>query len=246
MLAAPAVGSFIGLVVDRFETTRGVVAPGSRCDRCDRPLAPQDLVPIVSWLVALVWRGGRSRCCGRPLRLFHPFMEGAALGLAVRTVWETAGAVRFATAGLGWMLLCLSAIDVKSFRLPDWGTLSLVLAGLGLATAGMTGPPIEHALGAALGYAALAAIGWGYRRWRGVDGLGLGDAKLFAAAGAWLGVFGLASTLLIGAATGLAIALALSLVDRRRELGRRMAIPFGPALAAGFWITWLYGPITLG
>ena len=72
---------------------------------------------------------------------------------------------------------------------------------------------------------------------------GLGDVKLFAAAGAWVGWQGLPSVLLIGAATGLAAALLLA--RAKGPPGPREPVPFGPYLALGLWITWLYGPVNL-
>ena len=78
-----------------------------------------------------------------------------------------------------------------------------------------------------------------YRRLRGREGMGLGDAKLLGAAGAWVGWQGLAGVLLIAAVTGLATAVVL----RRTSLSD--ALPFGPFLALGIWLTWLYGPLVL-
>jgi leader peptidase (prepilin peptidase) / N-methyltransferase len=74
---------------------------------------------------------------------------------------------------------------------------------------------------------------WYFRRY-GQEGLGLGDAKLFAAAGAWLGWQALPMALLIAAVSGLVVALALG------KTARATPLPFGPALALGFWVTWLF------
>jgi len=95
--------------------------------------------------------------------------------------------------------------------------------------------------GAALGYLFLAGVAWAYRRLRGREGLGLGDAKLFAAAGAWVGAFALPSVLLGAAVSALAAAAVMVLCGR--SLSRSSALPFGPFLAAATWAVWLYGPI---
>jgi leader peptidase (prepilin peptidase)/N-methyltransferase len=87
----------------------------------------------------------------------------------------------------------------------------------------------------------LAGARAAYRRLRGVEGLGLGDAKLLAAAGAWLGPAGLPSTMLIACAAALAHAALLA--RGGSGVGWRTPIPLGPALALGFWITWLHGPV---
>ncbi len=108
---------------------------------------------------------------------------------------------------LGWNLLALGWIDLKTLRLPD--ALTLPLIGLGLAAGWLDSPSalMSGALGAAAGYAALAAIGVAYRLARGRDGLGRGDAKLLAAGGAWLGWQALPWIMLLAALLGLLTAL---------------------------------------
>jgi leader peptidase (prepilin peptidase)/N-methyltransferase len=112
--------------------------------------------------------------------------------------------------------------------------LSLPLAAAGLLHAAMLDPEAlpAHLLGAGLGYASLAAFGALYFRLRGREGLGLGDAKLFAAGGAWLGWQALPLVLAVAAVTGLVFALAA----RRRPAPH---IAFGPWLALGIWIGWI-------
>ena len=94
------------------------------------------------------------------------------------------------------------------------------------------------------GFAAFAAIAGIYRRARGREGLGLGDAKLLAAAGAWLGWQALPGVVLIAAASGLAFALATPLGGGKLAWTSRIA--FGPHLALAFWLTWLLGPVVMG
>ena len=94
------------------------------------------------------------------------------------------------------------------------------------------------------GFAAFAAIASIYRRARGREGLGLGDAKLLAAAGAWLGWQALPSVVVIAAASGLALALATALGGSKLAWTSRIA--FGPHLALAFWLAWLLGPVVIG
>ena len=84
-------------------------------------------------------------------------------------------------------------------------------------------------------------ISLAYRGLRRREGLGLGDAKLLAAAGAWVGWVGLPSVVMLGAVFGLVTALAMRMTGR--EVGRVTELPFGPALALAFWLVWLYGPL---
>lgn len=137
---------------------------------------------------------------------------------------------------LGAMLLAIAVVDVRTFRIPDW--LSLPLIAAGLARTAFLAPERlpAHALGAAAGYAALALFGALYFRLRGRDGLGLGDAKLFAGGGAWLGWQPLPAVLAVAAVAGLAFALATG-------LGRGARIAFGPWLALSIWLAWLAGQL---
>ncbi len=136
------------------------------------------------------------------------------------------------TAVLFPMLAALCVIDLREHRLPDTLTLPLIALGLVLAVVGAGVAPRDAALGALAGFAVFWALGEVYYRRRGVDGLGLGDAKLLAAAGAWLGWRALPLLVLAAALGALAAALAA-----RRSADRQIA--FGPWLAAGFALLWL-------
>lgn len=187
-----------------------------------------ELIPLVSWLL----QRGRCRSCGAAIGIDHPLAElaGAAIGvLAVLLLPWPAAAV---LALVGWWLLGLALIDLRTMRLPDPLTLPLLLAGIASAALGLVPiGPVEAALGAVTGFLVFAALGWLWRRWRGLDGLGLGDAKLLAAAGAWLGPAPLAWVVLAGGSLGIVQALLAG-----HRLDSRVPIPFGPALAAGFWL----------
>lgn len=134
------------------------------------------------------------------------------------------------TAVLTLWLLWLSWIDLQSFRLPDRGTLPLVALGLGLSALAGREALLLSLAGGAIGYGLFALIGHLHFRRRGEEGLGLGDAKLFAASGTWLGLPMLPYVLLIAALGGLAWALIA------RAQGR---LAFGPWIALGFWCVWL-------
>lgn len=135
------------------------------------------------------------------------------------------------------LLACLAALavyDLRQFRLPDLLTLPLLLLGLGLSLAGHGPPPLESALGAALGFAVFWGLGAAYFRLRGIDGLGLGDAKLMAAAGAWLG-WPMLPWLVLGASLP---ALVFALLTRH---GRDDGIAFGLWLCLSFAAFRLFG-----
>ena len=137
---------------------------------------------------------------------------------------------------LGWTLAVLASVDLAVFRLPD--RLTLPLMGVGLTRAALQGDDlVGHVAGLGLGYAAIAATGWAFERLRGRRGIGLGDAKLFAAAGAWLGWAALPSVMLIGCAVGVAWFAVAALQGGREAL--RAPIPFGVPLCCGLWAVWL-------
>ena len=144
---------------------------------------------------------------------------------------------------LAWVLLVLGAVDLLAFRLPDVLTLPLIAAGLLLSLRLPDTDPLAHVAGAAIGFAALYGIAVAYRRARGREGLGLGDAKLTAAAGAWLGWQPLPSLLLIACAAGF-ISIGIGMLWRGKA-ALQEEIAFGVPLCLAFWIVWLYGPIAV-
>ena len=132
-------------------------------------------------------------------------------------------------------------MDLRYSRMSDAITLSIIPAGLLVAFAVDLSKVPHHALGAAIGYLSLFAVSRAYARWRGFEGLGLGDAKLFAGAGAWVGWLGLPSVMLIAGVSALGVVLLRRLSGSR--IDRYEAIPFGPYLALGTWLVWLWGPL---
>ena len=138
--------------------------------------------------------------------------------------------VLLATLVLYVALFRLAAIDLRTFRLPDRLTLPLAAAGLAWSAWVAGGWPVMAIAGAAAGYGCFALLGWAHHRRRGAEGLGLGDAKLLAAGGAWLGVQALPWVVLLAASGALAAALASRPTDRR--------IAFGPWLALSIAVCW--------
>lgn len=164
---------------------------------------------------------------------------------AVAGVWAAAvgpvDVLLIPTLALGWALIVLAVVDVIDFRLPDVLTLPLVAVGLALSLVLPDHDPVAHLAGAAIGWGLFAGVAWAYRRWRGRDGLGLGDAKLMAAAGAWVGWMALPSVLLLGCVLALAW-VALRVISRGRAAAAER-IAFGAPLCLAFWIVWLHGSI---
>jgi leader peptidase (prepilin peptidase)/N-methyltransferase len=234
MLAAPYVGSFLGVLITRLPMAAPVVISRSACPHCGVRLGVGDLVPIASFIALR----GCCRHCGHRIGWFYPAVELAAVAIAAWACWAEADPVWIWIAcGLGWTLLALGWIDWTSFLLPDALTLPLLLVGLAVTAVEEPEALADHCLAAALGYLSFAGIGLAYRRLRGRDGLGGGDAKLIAAAGAWCGLEALPSVVLGSAALGLLAALGAALAGR--TLTSRTWIPFGTCIALAFWLVWL-------
>ena len=119
----------------------------------------------------------------------------------------------------------------------------LILAGLMVATALPGRPLADHLIGALVGWGALTSLAWCYRRLRGRDGLGGGDAKLMAAAGAWLGWAPLPSVILIACAVTFVWVGVGTLARGPAVLSARLA--FGAPLCLAIWIVWLHGPLAI-
>jgi leader peptidase (prepilin peptidase) / N-methyltransferase len=239
LLAAPFVGSFLGVIIRRLPDDRTLAWGRSHCEHCGRVLAVRDLVPVVSWLAA----GGRCRYCRQPLGWFYPGIEIAAVVVALLALAADGGERTWLDCVFGWWLLALGWIDLRRWLLPDALTLPLIVAGLALAAAFAREELSDRALGAVLGYLGLRAIALIYRAVRRREGLGQGDAKLLAAAGAWVGASALPQVVFGAALSALVTVVALRLAGVR--LGAHSALPFGPFLAIATWLIWLFGGVLM-
>jgi leader peptidase (prepilin peptidase)/N-methyltransferase len=237
LVVAAVVGSFLGTLILRLPVGLAVVTGRSECPNCNGPLGPRDLVPLLSWASAR----GRCRTCAAPISVFYPFIELAAIGVALWSWSVVEGWVLWASCFFGWLLLTLAVLDWRHQLLPDKLTLLLVPSGVGVAYFIEPADAIDHIIGAIAGFIAFAAVAWTYRRIRGRDGLGGGDLKLLAGLGAWVGWIGLPTIIL------LSTFMALATVAARMILGERFAatdrLAFGTYLAAAGWLVWLYGPL---
>ena len=185
---------------------------------------------------------GGGWASGLPLKATAAFLGLYALlaaPFALQEGFEVEGVLLSSVLALS--LAALSAIDLRDYRLPDALTLPLTALGLAATPLVMEASLWWQAASALLGFAVLAAVAFAYAKLRGRPGLGLGDAKLLAAAGAWLGMQALPSVLLL--ACGSALLGLLIRGWRTGSLSATSRVPFGPFLAFGTWLVWLYGPL---
>jgi leader peptidase (prepilin peptidase)/N-methyltransferase len=232
-VAGAIAGSFLCTLILRWPQGRGVSRGRSACDGCGRLLSAVDLVPLLS---ALVQRG-QCRTCGAAIDPLHGRVEAgcAIIGALALGFAPDLGGVGWAL--LGWLLLTLAVLDKRHFWLPDALTLPLAFLGftIGLWTTDVA--MVDRVIGAVAGYGALLAVTVGYRLLRGRDGLGLGDAKLLGALGAWFGWQALPFILLLAASLGLIAVLAAMALGRAVNGATRVPLGTFLALAAvpGWW-----------
>jgi leader peptidase (prepilin peptidase) / N-methyltransferase len=172
-------------------------------------------------------------------------LTGLAAGLLVASAVALAPpGTLVLTLGLGALLLALSFIDIRTLTLPDPLTAATVLLGILMVWLTRPGAWQPHLIGGLVGYGVLVAVELGYRKLRGRDGLGRGDAKLLGALGVWTGWAGLAPIMLVASASALVGVLGLTILGLRRT-DADTPIPFGPFIALGGWVVWLGGRFLL-
>ena len=254
LLAGSCVGSFINVVAWRLPREESVVWPGSHCPHCGHSVQWHDNIPVIGWLALR----GQCRDCRQPISTRYPVVEAVTAGLWLSTLWAvgfnggspaTDATTALITLGGGVLLISLLMplvlIDMDHLWLPEPICRAGVITGL-VATALVTAFGqaqntsllFNHLLASACGLLALEALSALAERIVGQPALGLGDAKLAAMAGAWLGINGL------GVAMGIAVfAGALFGVVARisGHLKPREPFPFGPFIALGIWLVWLMG-----
>ena len=249
-LLGACVGSFINVVAWRLPRQESVVLPASHCPRCGARLRWWENLPVLSWLLL------RGHCghCGATIPPRYPAVELLCAGLFVAAAAATPSGLGPAAAPLaalaGWLLvgllLPLLLIDLDQLWLPEplcrWGLmLGLVvtaIAGFSQGDGSGRSLLLWHLLAASAGLLGFEATSGVAQRLLGKPALGLGDAKLAALLGAWLGLTGLGLTVLL-AVFGGGLVGGIGLVSGR--LRRGQPLPFGPFLAAAGLAVWLLG-----
>lgn len=204
-----------------------LLSPGSTAPCCQKPIAWFDNIPLFSWLILR----GKCRDCGQAIAPRYVLVE---LLTALSFVWV------YFYFGLSWealfyaiflsVLICLFFIDLETYYLPDYLTLSLLwLALLGSASGLLNFAPSDAILGASFGYFVPWATNFIYWLWRRRDGFGGGDFKLMAALGAWLGMSAVLPILAIASVLAL-LSMGLWLLIKKERFDLNRMLPFGPFL----------------
>jgi leader peptidase (prepilin peptidase) / N-methyltransferase len=254
------IGSFLNVCILRIPNSKSIVLPPSHCPSCGTPIKPYDNIPVVSWLVL----AGRCRKCKVRISSMYPMVElgTGLLFLACYLVFGlNAEALKWAIFAA--LIIVLTITDLRERILPD--KVNFVGLGLGLLLSFFTRPvdgtalwlanhlfaypPPEAALsfgdaliGAGVASGLLWLVAEGYFRARGREGMGLGDVKMMAMAGAFLGLQRALLTILAGSLLGSVIGIAVIAIGRK---GRDFELPFGTFLGAGAMLVVFFGSAAL-
>jgi len=224
-------GSFVTVVAHRVPRGESIVGPRSRCPACGVQIAAYDNVPVFSW----AFLRGRARCCGASISARYPLAEltlGALYAATVLVLWDDPTQLALGLVFVT-MLVAVTLTDLERRVIPNKVLLVATLIGVAIAAVGDPSSLPERAIAAAGagGLFFLAALA--YPR-----GMGLGDVKLAAAMGVFLGR-DVAPAILVALLAGSLVGLAM--MAREGAGARKRGIPFGPFLAFGGVVGLLLG-----
>jgi leader peptidase (prepilin peptidase)/N-methyltransferase len=233
-LFGAVIGSFLNVCIFRLPRGASVVWPASACPACGRSLAWFDNIPVVSYLAL----AGRCRSCREPISIRYPIVE-ALTALMFAGAWWLYGPSLLLAARLifGCALIVLFAIDLEHHLLPNAITLPGIVIGFVFSL--FTEPGwLASLIGILIGGGILYATAEAYYRVRGEEGLGMGDVKMLAMIGAFLGwklvILTLVLSSLLGSMIGIAVIIA-------RRGGMKYALPYGTFLSLAALVASLYG-----
>lgn len=250
------IGSFLNVCILRIPADKSIVLPASSCTKCGKTIAAYDNIPVLSW----VFLGGKCRNCKTKISAMYPAVEllTGILFLGCYLVFgPTVDALKWAVFSA--LLVVLAITDIRERILPDevnffglgagllfsFFTKSLDGTALWLASRWFDFPPPQMALsfadavlGALAGSGLLWIVAEGYFRIRGREGMGLGDVKMMAAVGAFLGLKRTMMTVLFGSLLGSVVGIILIKVSKK---GQDYELPFGTFLGAGALLVVFFG-----
>lgn len=237
-LFGAAIGSFLNVCIYRLPRRQSLVRPPSACPGCGRRLAWFENVPVVGYLAL----GGRCRTCRAPIGIRYPIVEALTAAMFASAWWFYGPSLLFvARIVLGGALIVLFAIDLEHQLLPNVITLPLIVVGFAFSL--FTEPGWRASLtGIAVGGGSLLAMFYLWLWLRKQEALGMGDPKMLAMIGAFLGWQLTLLTLVFATFTGSIVGLGLIAT---RRAGMQSLVPFGCFLALGAAFAATVGPRVL-
>lgn len=219
------IGSFLNATIYRLPREISVSRPRSFCPHCQRTIQWYRNIPVVSYLFL------RGRCgeCGAPISPRYLLVELAVAVIFAASVWRWGVSTRSAVSiGFACAMLVLALIDLDFRILPNVITLPGIFAGLLVFFIDPRRTWVDSALGVALGGGLLYFVAWLYLKVRAKEGMGMGDVKMIAMVGAFLGWKGVLLTIFVASLLGSLVGLTLMAIKGRDW---DYALPFGTFLA---------------
>lgn len=241
LLLGSLIGSFLNVCIYRLPRGMSIVAPRSRCPRCQKGIPWYHNIPILSFLILR----GKCHSCGHPISLQYPLVEAltALFSLLVYLKFREPLPYLFYFVFLTAPLIAMTFIDLEHRIIPDLLSLTGIVSGIVASLFLIQLPLIEillHSLGGIIaGGGTLFLINLIYEKIRHHEGIGGGDVKLAAMIGAFFGWKGIFLILLLSSLFGSFIGLILMIFFHK---GGKVAIPYGPFLAAGTLLYLFCGP----
>lgn len=231
-------GSFANVVIYRLPRDQSVVTPSSRCPKCEKKIPWYGNIPILSFLAL------KRKCvyCRAPISWRYPMVEFLTAVLFVLTYLRLGPSLWLWVRDLPFMLLmvCITFIDIDFRIIPD--ELNLLGGIIGLITAYFDPrASFQMALiGALLGGGVFWLIAEIYYRWKGVEGMGMGDTKFLAMLGCFIGPYGVFQTIFISSVLGSVVGIGWAYYNKSPDK-LKTAIPYGPFLVIGGMYSYLFG-----
>ena len=246
LLGGLLIGSFLNVCIFRFPRDISVASPArSFCPFCEKSIAWYDNIPVISYLAL----GGRCRECKERIPRRYLAVElatGVAFAICAAALGPTLVALKYAVYSA--IMIALIACDIEERILPDEFTLGGTLLGLALApfvpleryfvsilvpySLGPRWPSLaESAFGAAVGSGSIWLVGYLYQKIRHREGLGLGDVKMIAMIGAFMGLRAALLTLIVASLLGSIIGFIY--IRATKQDAATYELPFGSFLGIG-------------
>jgi leader peptidase (prepilin peptidase)/N-methyltransferase len=235
------IGSFLNVCILRIPEGESIAYPGSHCPRCGHTVRWYDNIPILSFILLR----GQCRHCHSKISWQYPVVEALTGFLAMACFWK------FSHLGIAalWFLafvcplLVISFIDLEHFLIPD--LISIPFIGVGLIVrliiVKFQSPGtvlLDSLYGILAGAGALFLIGKTYELIQKREGIGMGDVKLAAMIGAFLGWKAVVFVFVLSSLLGSVIGIFLMIFAKH---GLRSQIPYGPFLSLGAILQLFFG-----
>ncbi|PLY02885.1 MAG: prepilin peptidase [Desulfuromonas sp.] len=233
------IGSFLNVCIARVPAGESVVSPRSKCPECGTFISWYQNIPLLSYM----FLRGRCAGCGVKISLRYPLVELLTGILFVAVLWYFG--LGFASP-VFWvfvsLLICISFIDYDHQIIPNVISLPGIVLGFVFSFLLPGMPWLDSLLGIVAGGGSLWLVAFIYYLLTRAEGMGMGDVKLLAMIGAFLGYQAVLPVIFIASLLGSVVGILLMVITRS---GRKLAIPFGPYLSMAALITLLWGDALL-